>query len=117
MTHLRKVAASLALGALIFALSMAIGFLFEFIGLFKVAAFFIWPFLVLKPLIPCLPPGSPMCEGDAFASGMYRWSITLGVCVYAGLSYVLLTVARRRPLTVGSSDRGVSSSVSQGVER
>ena len=114
MTHLRKVAASLALGALFFALSVPIGLLFEFLGLSKVAAVFIWPFLVLKPLIPCLALGSPMCEGDAFASGMYRSSIALGICVYASLSYVLLTVARRRPLTIGSSDRGAASSESQG---
>jgi len=108
MTH-RKVAASLALGALIFALSMPIGLLFELLGLSKVAAVFMWPFLVLKPLIPCLPLGNPMCEGDAFASGMYRWSIALAIGVYASLSYVLLIVARRRPLTNGSSDRGVSA--------
>jgi hypothetical protein len=105
MTHLRKVASSFAFGALIVMLSMPIGMLFEFLGLSKVAAVFMWPFLLLKPLIPCLPVGSPTCEGDAFISGMYRWSIALAVCVYASLSYVLLTVARRRPLANGSSDR------------
>jgi hypothetical protein len=106
--YLRKVAAALGLGALIFALSMPVGMLLELLGLSKVAAVFMWPFLVLKPLIPCLPLGSPNCEGDAFLSGMYRWSIALGIGVYAILSHVLLTVTRKRPLTIGSSDRGGS---------
>jgi hypothetical protein len=105
MKHLRKAAASLSLGALIFGLSMPFGLLFEFLGLPKVAALFMWPFLVLKPLIPCMPLGSPLCEGDAFASGMYRWSIALGICVYASLMYMVLTIAWRRPLTVAQPDR------------
>lgn len=117
MTHLRKVAASLGLGVLIFALTMPIGFMFAFLGFTKVAAVFAWPFLALKPLIPCLPLGNPTCEGDAFVSGTYRWSIALGIGVYAGLSYLFLTVARRRPLTIGSSDRGAASSLSQGGDR
>jgi hypothetical protein len=115
--YLRKVAASIGLGALIFALSMPVGLMFELLGLSKVAAVFMWPFLVLKPLIPCLPLDSPTCEGDAFLSGMYRWSIALGICVYAGLSFVLLTMARRRPLTIGWSDRRAPSSMGQGGNR
>ena len=102
---MRTVTASFGLGVLIFALTIPIGLMLGFLGFTKVAAVFIWPFLALKPLIPCLPLGSPTCEGDAFISGMYRWSIALGIGVYAILSYLLLTVARRRPLTIGSSDR------------
>lgn len=51
---------------------MAIGILFEVVGLSKVAAALVWPFLILKPLMPCLPLGSPNCESDAFLSGTYR---------------------------------------------
>jgi hypothetical protein len=70
MTPLRKLLVSLGLGALITAVSLPLGVLLGLMGLTKVAMFFVWPFLVLKPLIPCLPLGSPDCEGDAFVSGI-----------------------------------------------
>jgi hypothetical protein len=101
---MRKVAISFGLGSLIFVVTMLVGFLFGFIGITGVASALVWPFLALKPLIPCLPQGSPTCEGDAFASGTYLWSIALGIGAYTGLSYLLLTIARRRPLTIAGAD-------------
>jgi hypothetical protein len=117
MTHLRRVAASLALGITIFMLSVPIAGFLEFLGSPKVASIFGWPFLVFKPLLPCLPLGSKMCADDALLSGMYRWSIALGIGVYASLSYLLLTVTRSRPLTIGSSDREAPSSADGGGDR
>src|SRR3984957_20617438 len=106
MTRLRRVAASLALGTTIFMLSLPIAGFFELLGSPKVASIFASPLLVFTTLLPCLALGSKMCAGDAILSGMHRWSIALGIGVYASLSYLLLTVTRGRPLTIGSSDRG-----------
>ena len=103
MTHLRRAAASLALGTTIFMLSLPIAGFFELLDSPKVASIIVWPFLVFKPLLACLPLGNKMCVGDAFLSGMLRWSIALGIGVYASLSYLLLTVIRSRPLTIERS--------------
>jgi hypothetical protein len=74
-------------------LSVVIGFVLSLIGLGRVADILLWPFLVMKPLIPCMPH-APGCEGDAFASGTVYLSFALAVAQYAILAYVF--VFRRR---------------------
>lgn len=93
MRVLRNVAVVLAIGAVLAILSCVLGFVLYWVGLERLSTIFLWPFLALKPLIPCLPRGAPDCEGDAFASGTIYVSFALAVLEW---SIITALVRRRR---------------------
>ena len=93
MTVLRNVWLPIAVGAVLAILCCVFGFGLAWAGQEKFATVFLWPFLVLKPLIPCVPRAAPQCVGDAFASGTVYLSFGLAVVEY---SIIAAFIMRRR---------------------
>jgi hypothetical protein len=89
-SNVRTFATCLGIGTLIALVLFLIGSGLEFAGFFKVALLFLWPYVALKGLAPCLPAGDANCVGDTIQSGVFFLSFGISVAICAAIVYGIL---------------------------
>jgi hypothetical protein len=85
----RDVLISTEIGLVSAIFSFLFGMLILFAGFSKASWIFLWPYIALKGLAPCLPVGDPACEGDTITSGVVFLSFGLSLLEYSVRTYLI----------------------------
>ena len=89
-SNLRTLALCLGIGVVLAILHFIVGAGLELGHFFKAATVILWPYIMLKPLAPCLPAGDPNCVGDTIQSGVFFLSFGLSVGMWSLVTYGVL---------------------------
>jgi hypothetical protein len=102
----RDVLISTEIGLVSAIFSFVFGMLILFAGFSKASWSFLWPYIALKGLAPCLPVGDSACEGDTITSGVVFLSFGLSLLEYSVFTYLICFCRRMNLGSVpGSSAR------------